>query len=334
MGKNKLKYSFVFLKNQTILFHACVKTFMMKQIFIIGIGLWAIVLWGCDNAPSQDSPSSALSAQTDVLVHQDTEGGQKTGTLTAWDTVLAQKIAVVRKGKTRAARWQLAITSFLGTPYLENTLDQNEIEQLVIQPDRLDCWTYVESCLALFLCAEMKDATTQDYAHFIQRMRYSNGKIDGYGSRIHYFTDWMVQVAENGWLQDVTRDCGGEDLQKNISFMTAYPSAYPHLADKMAFQQVLAAEKRLSERHYFYLPKSKLADWEHTIHAGDLIALTTPIQGLDVVHQGWAVKRDGRIHLLHATSVGARKVIVSKKPLSDYMKGISDQNGLIIMRLK
>ncbi len=307
---------------------------MMKQIFIIGIGLWAIVLWGCYNAPSQDSPSRALPAQTGVLAHQDTEGVQKTVVLTAWDTVLAQKIAVVGKGKTRAARWQLAITSFLGTPYLENTLDHNAIEQLVIEPDKLDCWTFIESSLALFLCSEMKDATTQDYAHFIQRMRYRNGKIDGYGSRIHYFTDWMVQAAENGWLQDVTRDCGGEDIQKNISFMTAFPNGYPHLSDNTAFQQVLAAEKRLSERHYVYLPKSKLADWEHTIHAGDLIALTTPIEGLDVVHQGWAVKRDGRIYLLHATSVGKRQVIVSKKPLVDYMKGISEQNGVIIMRLK
>jgi hypothetical protein len=68
------------------------------------------------------------------------------------------------------------------------------------------------------------------------------------------------------------------------------------------------------------------------IRSGDIIALTTSIKGLDITHTGIATREaDGRIHLLHA-STGSMEVEVSKLPLTDYLKDIKNNTGIMVAR--
>lgn len=77
---------------------------------------------------------------------------------------------------------------------------------------------------------------------------------------------------------------------------------------------------------------SKIAENEHLIKSGDIIALATSINGLDITHTGIATReKDGRIHLLHA-STGSMEVEVSKLPLADYLKGIKSNTGIMVAR--
>ena len=53
---------------------------------------------------------------------------------------------------------------------------------------------------------------------------------------------------------------------------------------------------------------------------------------LDIVHTGFAIEKNGRIHLMHASSKNM-KVEISEKTLSDYLVGNKSQSGIIVSRL-
>ena len=56
------------------------------------------------------------------------------------------------------------------------------------------------------------------------------------------------------------------------------------------------------------------------------------MSNLDMVHVGFALEKNGRIHLLHASSKNM-KVEISELPLSNYFKANKSQSGIIIGRL-
>ncbi|PJC60312.1 MAG: DUF1460 domain-containing protein, partial [Ignavibacteria bacterium CG_4_9_14_0_2_um_filter_37_13] len=71
---------------------------------------------------------------------------------------------------------------------------------------------------------------------------------------------------------------------------------------------------------------------ESQIHNGDLIAITTNLEGLDIGHVGVALKMDdGRIHFMHAPLVGA-KVQISELPLGGYLAKVKKHTGIIVLR--
>jgi hypothetical protein len=81
----------------------------------------------------------------------------------------------------------------------------------------------------------------------------------------------------------------------------------------------------------FILPAEEVAAQEASLQDGDIIALATNIQGLDVTHTGIAVSgSDGRVHLLHASTEGA--VMISKEPIPEYLKKIKGNTGIIVVR--
>ena len=80
------------------------------------------------------------------------------------------------------------------------------------------------------------------------------------------------------------------------------------------------------------MPQDQVEAKEHLIRSGDIIALTTAIDGLDITHTGIAtLEKDGRIHLLHAAT-GSMKVEVSELPLAEYLKKIKKNTGIMVAR--
>jgi hypothetical protein len=101
------------------------------------------------------------------------------------------------------------------------------------------------------------------------------------------------------------------------------------------FFNYLENDRRISVGYYhryFFVPKEKIQSLEHQIETGDLIAITTPLKNLDIVHVGFAVRQNGRVHLMHASSV-SKKVEISTLPLSDYLLGNKSQSGIMVSRL-
>lgn len=224
--------------------------------------------------------------------------------------------------------------SFLGTDYEAHTLEKGEKEELIINLTGLDCYTYMESLIALARCIKSSDTSFEHYTKEIESLRYRNGVMGDYPTRLHYASDWLYDVAKRGFIKDITKEIGGVTFENNVNFMSTHPESYKFLKDNDEFVKAIAeTEKEISAREYFYIPQDEIESIEDKIQEGDLLMFTTSIKGLDIAHNGIAVKMDdGRIHVMHAPQVGA-KVQISEKPLPDYVKAVKKQNGLIVARV-
>lgn len=223
--------------------------------------------------------------------------------------------------------------SFLNTDYEAFALEKEGKEQLVIHLTGLDCTTFLENTLTLSRCIKKQKTSFEDYKNELTFIRYRHGKIDGYPSRLHYFSDWIYNNTKKEIVRDVTKEIGGKPIKFNVFYMSKNPDKYKHLTETHAFIPIIAKQERaINKREYYYIPKEKVEQVENRIQNGDLIAITTNIKGLDIGHVGIAVKEsDGRIHFLHAPLAGA-KVQISEKPLPEYLTAIKKHTGIIVLR--
>ena len=223
--------------------------------------------------------------------------------------------------------------TFSGIPYVAKTLEVGETESLVINLQGLDCTTFVENVLAFSLLLKNGQTEFDDFTKTLETIRYKGGELDGYASRLHYFSEWITNNAQKGFLEDMTAEIGGEEITKDINFMSTHRNLYPSLKDNENFKKIQASENYLNNESICVLPQDQIMANEHLIRSGDIIALTTAIDGLDITHTGIATReKDGRIHLLHA-STGSMKVEVSKLPLVDYLRKIKKNTGIMVVRV-
>lgn len=227
---------------------------------------------------------------------------------------------LVRIGKT-----------FIGTPYVAQTLEVGEIESLVINLQGLDCTTFIENVLAFSLINKKRDATFDSFVNTLEEIRYRGGKLNGYASRLHYFSDWIAENEKKGLVKDVTAAIGGAEISKEINFMSNHRDSYPFLSNEENYLKIKRTEDALNQKSFYILLQEHIRNNEHLINNGDIIALTTSISGLDITHTGIATREaDGRIHLLHASSSG--QVEISELPLTDYLKNIKNNTGIMVAR--
>ncbi|MFO7526542.1 MAG: DUF1460 domain-containing protein [Ignavibacteriaceae bacterium] len=224
--------------------------------------------------------------------------------------------------------------SFLGTEYVAHTLEQDGEEQLVINLTGLDCTTFLENTLVLSRCIKSGKSSFDDYQKELTFIRYRDGKIDQYPSRLHYFSDWIYDNTKKDMVEDVTNSIGGEEISFSVNYMSTHPESYKHLEANPDFIPVIKEqENEISKRTYHYIPKAKVKSVKDKIINGDLIAITSSVKGLDINHVGIAVKMEnGRIHFLHAPQVGTR-VQISSEPLDEYLKKIKRHTGIIVLRV-
>ena len=222
--------------------------------------------------------------------------------------------------------------SFIGSLYKAHTLEVAQPETLVVNLRNFDCTTYVESCLALARAAKMKHPTVKKFMEQLQLIRYRSGKINGYTSRLHYFTDWIYGGQKKGIVKDITRSLGGIPYNKKIDFMTTHRDAYKQLKNDKYFNEMKKIESELNKRKLYYIPKDSVAKIQNRLKNGDIIAITTNIPGLDVSHVAMIIKLDnGETRILEAPDVGLR-VKMSYVPLSEYLMNNKKQIGIIVAR--
>src|SRR5690606_1762569 len=220
---------------------------------------------------------------------------------------------------------------FVDTPYVPGTLDVEGEERLVVNLRGLDCVTYVENVLAISRLIQRGQDDFDAFLAELARIRYRGGEIAGYPSRLHYFSDWIVDNQEMGLVRDVTRELGGERDAEPIARMSNNLEAYRQLADPANLAEIRRIEDRISDRPRYVIPESRIAQVESGIRNGDIIAATSTLPGLDVAHTGIAVWIDGRLHLMHAPLVG-KSVEISELPLAERILGIRAQDGIMVAR--
>ena len=222
---------------------------------------------------------------------------------------------------------------FIGTPYVAGTLETDKPEHLVINLREFDCVTFVENVVALARHVESGGKSFEGFGRLLQKVRYRRGHLQGYSSRLHYFSDWIHDNQKKGIVRDITLRIGGRPLRKTLTFMTEYPDLYPKLKNAATFQKMKSVEKKISERSLYFISKKALRRKEDRIRDGDVIAISTNKEGLDVQHAGLAARLKNRIHLLHATSRGG-KVVLSQKRLYRYLMESRSRCGIMAARVK
>ncbi len=222
--------------------------------------------------------------------------------------------------------------SFLGTPYAAGKLETKTAEHLTVNLRHYDCVTFVENVTALARLIRSRQKSFKTFRKFLLEIRYRHGRPQGYSSRLHYFSDWIHDNQKKGILKDLTAQMGGRLFRKTLNFMTTHSNLYPPLKHLATFRKMKLHERVISKRSLFYIPKSAVRRSEDQVRDGDLVAITTNRDGLDVQHVGFAVRLKDRIHLLHASSAAGR-VILSKNTLYRHLMQGKTRSGIMVARL-
>ena len=223
--------------------------------------------------------------------------------------------------------------SFIGTKYAAHTLERGNKEKLVIDLRGMDCTTFIENTLALAKCIKNNKTAFKDFENQLLKIRYRNGIIKDYSSRLNYFSDWIYDNEKKGIIKNISESIGGVPVIFKVDFMSSHPGSYKRLKENPSLiHEIKKQEQEISGRTYYYIPEKQIAAAENKIQNGDLIAFATNIKGLDITHVGIAVKTsNGGIHLLHAPDVGY-KVQISDLSLTAYITKIKKDTGIIVLR--
>ena len=257
-------------------------------------------------------------------------------------------VGLLTKGKRQPAGENLMLfyaQQLNGLPYVGRTLEVNPREELAVNLRELDCTTLVENVLALTLTTQQGSTRFADFCRNLQRIRYRDGRLDGYASRNHYFSEWIQSNEQQGLVKELV---GAKDDARGAyypfvdrqtlacTYMSAHPDRYPMLKDDAsALKQIRANERRINGRVVHYVPRRLLSRSRKDLSAiedGDILAIVTKKQGLDISHVGFAVwGTDGRLHLLNASQIHKR-VVIEPMPLEEYMGHPPTQLGVRIIR--
>lgn len=225
--------------------------------------------------------------------------------------------------------------SLINTPYVAKTLEGDD-EYLTINIDELDCTTFMETCAALTRTTLSQRKSWRDFANNLENLRYRGGEMNGYASRLHYISDWIINNGARGNIKETTNDFPNiKYVVKTLDFMSSHRDAYPALVDKDDnFEGIKNMEMGYRSHRYPMVDKNTLRNKAvvANLKDGDMIALLTKIDGLDASHVGIIKFVDGVPHLLHA-SMGSMKVGITENSLWEYLRLIKSCTGIRVWRI-
>jgi hypothetical protein len=209
-------------------------------------------------------------------------------------------------------------------------LDREPEEALVTSFDGFDCVLLVETAVAAARAIRLEDYTFEGFLRELESLRYRSGKMDGYCSRLHYFSDWIRDNEARGNVRNVTADLGGERLEKRLNFMSLHRDAYPRIVtNDSLFAGIEEMEATLDGISLFYIPQDRIREAYDQLQAGDIIATAMSVTGLDVSHTGLVHRDEDDVGFLHASTSSG--VMVSPD-LQEYVENIDIQIGIVVAR--
>jgi hypothetical protein len=228
---------------------------------------------------------------------------------------------------------QAIADNFLGKPYAENLLDNSGDEKLIVTLNKFDCVLFVETVLAISRGVAVKDYDYQNFVNRIEEQRYLNGKMNGYCSRLHYFSEWINDNQKRHTVENITAQLGGVPMNKTLNFMSQHRSSYPQMVkDEATYQCIVNQEADLAKTIVNYIPTNRIKSIYSQLKPGDIVAVATDVKGLDVTHTGFVYRNaDGNLGLIHASPAGAVTVAYD---LQRYISRVESAIGIVVTRAK
>jgi soluble lytic murein transglycosylase-like protein len=227
---------------------------------------------------------------------------------------ILQTMLSVRNDASRAGlpeRSEIVSRQFLEVPYGANTLigSANEPEQLVVELQKVDCFTYADYVEAL-----KRADDREEFIKGLTEVRYKDGVV-GFQNRKHFFTDWSVSTP--AIATDVTTSLSANPIQvtKNLNKKDSGGVYLPGLP--------------VVPRTISYIPSQQIdSSVVGRLRTGDYIGAYAEDGGLDVTHIGIFIDTPDGPVLRNASSLRANNKVVDT-PLLDYLQTVP---GVVVLR--
>lgn len=229
---------------------------------------------------------------------------------------------------------QSVATKFLGAAYREGLLDKGKAENLFVSLTEFDCVLFVETVLAFSRNLISANPNYENFVQKVEEVRYVNGKLNGYCSRLHYFSEWIRDNQRRNIVRDLTGELGGVNLDKTLNFMSSNWEKYPRLKNSEAnYQCILAMERKMAiemtAEPLRYIPTKKIDSIYPLLNAGDIIAVTTNLKGLDATHTGLVYLTPKGVGFIHASPSGQ---VTVANDLQRYIENVDQAIGIMVAR--
>ena len=227
---------------------------------------------------------------------------------------ILQTLLTVGKDASRVGlseRSETVSRQFLGVPYGANTLvgSATEPEQLVIELQKLDCFTYADYVEAL-----KRAKNRQEFIDSLIQVRYKGGVV-GFENRKHFFTDWSVSRPEIA--TDITTSLSANSIQVTKTL------------NKKDAGGVYLPGMPVVPRTISYIPSQQVdSSVLGRLRTGDYIGAYAEDGGLDVTHVGILINTPDGPVLRNASSLRANSRVVDS-PLLDYLQTVP---GVVVLR--
>ncbi len=162
--------------------------------------------------------------------------------------------------------------------------------------------------------------------------------FDNYTSRIHYFTEWIAENSKAGLVTEIQQPNPPFTAVQTVrvNYMSQHPQSYKALkAHPEYVPEIRRMERRVSGQQFRYIPKERVGrstELRNVVKDGDIIAITCNKVGLDIAHLGFAVWKNGNLHLLNASQLH-KKVIEEPMTLWQYLRKHPSHTGIRIIRI-
>jgi N-acetylmuramoyl-L-alanine amidase-like len=218
------------------------------------------------------------------------------------------------------------------TPYVASTLElYDDREVCSVDLQGLDCVTFFELAFARIL--KRGERTPDALLAEVSFLRYRGGQLTDYASRLHYLSDWFADNQAKRVVRLITPELPGAGrFTRRVSFMSAHPAAYRQLkASPDQLARIALIEAEINARTTFYLPKEKVAAAQRLLITGDIVGVTTTIDGLDCAHSGLVYRDEAGVpRLLHASTT--RNAVVLDEDLATYVASVRTHSGIMVAR--
>jgi hypothetical protein len=176
-------------------------------------------------------------------------------------------------------------------------------------------------------------STPEDMLRQVTFTRYRDGHVTDYTSRLHYTTDWFYDNERKKVVDLITKELpGAERFTRTVNFMSTHPDSYRQLKANPSFVPVIAdIEHRINSREMYFIPKAKVRAVEPELQTGDILGITTTINGIDCSHTGMCYRdKKGTLRYLHASST--KKEVTLDDELSVYLDSVTKHTGIMVAR--
>jgi hypothetical protein len=247
--------------------------------------------------------------------------------------------------KADASRWStLSIGELMGkvmqelqgSPYRANPLDDfGDREVCSVDLTSFDCVTFIETTLAFARMLKQGGRTPSDLLRQIGFIRYRQGSVGNFSTRLNYTTDWFVDNEKKHVLRLLFTLPGSQRFTQKVGFMSTHSDKYRQLVAHPELVEVIRRqEDEINHRSLKFVPLDKIAAVEPLLHTGDIVGVCTNQSGLDIAHTGLVLRtEDGVAHFVDASSMKKNmNVVIEPGPISQVFNWSGHLTGAMFAR--